>query len=191
MNEQDQDIFFNIINRFVGAYSREASRATKNDTSREYPFVAMDTRQVFEQIRFVAQHLQIDMNEINNQNFKFIDVGCGIGNILLIAEQFGFDVYGIEKDEYPFQVATRLIGDDQISQDDIWTYDRYNVYDVIYYFRPFSDREPQLRFEKLIEDNLKVGGILIANHKNSDGISADKRFEKLSENLPIWQKKNS
>jgi hypothetical protein len=88
-------------------------------------------------------------------------------------------------------VATRLIGDDQISQDDIWTYDRYNAYDVIYYFRPFSDREPQLRFEKLIEDNLKVGGILIANHKNSDGISADSRFEKLSENLPIWQKKNS
>jgi len=191
MNEQEQDIFFNIINRFVGSYSREASRATKNDTAREYPFVAMDTRQVFEQIRFVGEQLQLNPDESTNRNFKFIDVGCGIGNILLIAEQFGFDVYGIEKDEYPFQVATRLIGDNRVSQDDIWTYDKYDAYDVIYYFRPFSDREPQLKFEKLIEDNMKVGAILIANHKNSDAITKDGRFKKLSERLPIWRKLHS
>lgn len=188
MNEQDRDIFFNIINRFVGVYSREASRATINKKGEEYPFVAMDTRQVMDQIRFAGSYLNIAPDSMEPPRHRFIDVGCGIGNVLLIAEQFGFDVYGIEKDTYPFEVATKLIGEDRVSQDDIWTYAGYNTFDVIYYFRPFSDREPQLRFERLIEDSMKVGGILIANHKNSDAISEDKRFTRLNDDLPIWQK---
>ena len=47
LREEEHDILFGVINRFIGYYSREAQRETKNDTSSEYPFVAMDTRQVF------------------------------------------------------------------------------------------------------------------------------------------------
>lgn len=183
---REKEIFFNIINRFVGYYTQEATRATQNDAAREYPFVAMDTRQVYDQISFVSRHLQI--REEDEKSCSFLDVGCGIGNILLIAEQFGFDVYGIEKDAYPFQVAARLVGADKISQDDIWTYDRFGSFDVIYYFRPFSDREPQYRFEKRIEEQMRAGAILIANHKNSNDIDSDQRFRRLSRDLPVWQK---
>lgn len=188
--ETERDLFFNIINRFVGFYSRKATRKTQNDPACEYPFVAMDTRQVFEQVRFVKNYLNIADGPVlaANKKHNFLDVGCGIGNVLLVAEQFNFDVYGLEKDEYPAQVAARLIGEDQIFQKDIWTYNDYGKYDIIYYFRPFSDREPQRKFEKLIEDRMKVGAILIANHKNSDDISNDQRFMKLDSHLPIWKK---
>lgn len=186
--ETEQDIFFNIINRFVGFYTREATKKTLNDPACEYPFVAMDTRQVFEQIRFVKYYLNISDGPIQNKKYNFLDVGCGIGNVLLIAEQLNFDVYGLEKDRYPAQVASRLIGEDKIFQKDIWTYHDYGEYDVIYYFRPFSDRGPQKKFEKLIEDQMKAGAILIANHKNSDDIGNDKRFKKLDSHLPIWKK---
>ena len=188
MENEEHDIFFNVINRFVGFYSRDAARETRNDTDCEYPFVAMDTRQVFAQMDFVRAFLELDRENPPNPQPRLLDVGCGIGNVLLVAEQFCFEVYGIEKDEYPFQVAARLIGEERIAQADIWTYEGYGEYEVIYYYRPFSGREQQLRFERLIEDRLKTGGILIANHKNSEAIGQDSRFERLSPSLPIWRK---
>lgn len=188
MENEENDIFFNVINRFVGFYSRDAAKETRNDTDCEYPFVAMDTRQVFAQMDFVRAFLELDRENPPNPHPRLLDVGCGIGNVLLVAEQFGFEVYGIEKDEYPFQVAARLIGEERIAQADIWTYEGYGEYEVIYYYRPFSGREQQLRFERLIEDRMKTGGILIANHKNSEAIGQDSRFERLSPSLPIWRK---
>jgi len=188
MENEENDIFYNIINRFVGSYSRDAARNTRNDTDCEYPFVAMDTRQIFAQLDFVSVFLGLARKEPPAPPLRFLDVGCGIGNVLLIAEQFGFDVYGIEKDEYPFRVAMRLIGEERIAQTDIWTYDEYGKYEVIYYYRPFSGREQQLCFERLIEDTMQTGGILIANHKNSEAIGQDSRFEKLHPSLPIWRK---
>ncbi|MBU4034185.1 MAG: class I SAM-dependent methyltransferase [Proteobacteria bacterium] len=186
--EEHNDIFFNVINRFVGFYSRDAAKETRNDTDCEYPFVAMDTRQIFSQLGFVSAFLGLDQENPTTPSPRILDVGCGIGNVLVIAEQFGFDVYGIEKDEYPFRVAAKLIGEERITQADIWTYEGYGEYEVIYYYRPFSGRVQQLRFEKLIEDSMKTGAILIANHKNSEAISQDSRFEKLSSSLPIWRK---
>ena len=188
MENEENDIFFNIINRFVGFYSQDAVRETRNDTNCEYPFVAMDTRQVFAQMGVVSAILGLDREKTTAPQPRLLDVGCGIGNVLLIAEQFGFEVYGFEKDEYPFRVAAKLIGEDRIAQADIWTYESYGEYEVIYYYRPFSGREQQLRFERLIEDSMKTGGILIANHKNSEAIGQDSRFERLSPTLPIWRK---
>ncbi len=188
MENEENDIFYNIINRFVGFYSRDAARETRNDTDCEYPFVAMDTRQIFAQLRFAGDFLGLDRDEPAAPMPRFLDVGCGIGNVLLIAEQFGFDVYGIEKDEYSFPIAAKLIGEDRVAQADIWAYAGYSEFEVIYYYRPFSGRVQQLRFEKLIEDSMKTGALLIANHKNSDAIEQDRRFERLSPVLPIWRK---
>ncbi|MDA8165403.1 MAG: class I SAM-dependent methyltransferase [Desulfobacteraceae bacterium] len=186
--EGEQDLFFNIINRFVGLHSREAMRATRNEPGREYPFVAMDPRQVLAQLRAAAESLGLTPDAEWEGRPRLLDVGCGIGNVLLFAEQLGFEVYGIEKDDYPYRIAARLF-EERIEQADIWTYDRYGEFEVIYYFRPFCDREPQLRFEKMIEDRLKPGGLLIANHKNSDAIESDPRFRRLAPGLPVWEKK--
>jgi len=183
------DLFFNIINRFVGLFTSESTRATQNDPAKEYPFVAMDTRQVYVQLRFAQNHLGLtDDPDDATDRPALLDIGCGIGNVLLFAEQLGFEVYGIEKDHYPCSIAQRLFGADKVTQQDIWQYDRYGDFDVLYYFRPFSDREPQCRFEAMIEDRLKPGGILIANHKNSDDIDRDQRFTRLAPELPIWRK---
>jgi len=188
MTEEEEDIFFGIINRFVGLHSRDAARKTGNDTSCEYPFVAMDSRQVFEQVRFTARYLARAAAACPGQPPRFLDIGCGIGNVLLIAEQFGFDVRGIEKDPYSFPIAARLIGQDKIFQADIWSYEGYGDFEVLYYFRPFCQREQQLRFERLVEDRMRPGAVLIANHKNSDVIGQDPRFVRLATELPIWQK---
>lgn len=184
----ETDLFFNIINRFVGLFTSESNRTTQNDPSREYPFVAMDTRQVYAQLCFVRDYLVLAEEPGDSPRPTLLDIGCGIGNILLFAEQLGFEVYGIEKDPYPCSIAQRLFGEEKVGQHDIWSFERYGDFDVLYYFRPFSDREPQRRFEAMIEKRLRPGGLLIANHKNSDDIDRDPRFVRLSPGLPIWRK---
>jgi len=186
VTEDERDIFFGIINRFIGFYTRDSQRETRNDMKKEYPFVPMDTRQAFDQIR-LAHACLVDSAGLK-EPYSFMDVGCGIGNVLLLAEQIGFEVFGIEKDPYPCAVGRKLMGDECVQQGDIWEFDGYEQFDVIYYFRPFHEGETQRRFEKMIEDRLKPGGVLIANRKMSDQILGDERFVRLDEGMPVWRK---
>lgn len=184
--EEKKDIFFGIINRFIGFYTRDSVQHTQNDTANEYPFVPMDTRQLFDQLYLVLCYLQ--KNKPEKEPYTFIDIGCGIGNVMLFAEQMDFDVYGFEKDEYPCNIAKKMLGTDRVSQDDLWNYDQYERFNVIYYFRPLANGEAQRKFEKMIEDRLQPGGILIANRKMSDEIESDKRFTRLHDTMPVWRK---
>lgn len=182
------EVFINLSQRFIGLLGNEASRASTND-SREYPFVAMDSRQVFRQLVLARRRLEASGDwPATGLGPALLDVGCGIGNVMLLAEQLEFQVFGIEKDPHSRAVALRLFDDERVREADIWDYDDYHRFKVIYYFRPFAERELQLRFERLIEDRLQPGGILIANHKNSDAITADPRFNRLDPELPVWQK---
>ncbi len=186
MHDDERDIYLDVINRFIGYHSRKAQLRTANDTSREYPFVAMDTRQVFAQIGFVHRFLQ--ENAPGTAPWSFLDIGAGIGNVLLIAEVMGFDVFGIEKDPYPCRIARELVGEERVAAVDIWAFDAYGRFDVIYYFRPFHHGDTQRRFELMVEDTLRVGGLLIANRKMNTRIERDGRFVRLHPGLPVWRK---
>lgn len=185
--ENELDAYLGVINRFIAYHGHRAVKNTQHDTSKAYPFIAMDTRQVFEQISFVHGHLDMEGKNAA-QTFRFLDVGCGIGNILLVAEQYGFDVYGLEKDAYPCSLAKELIGKERIWQEDAFAFNRYNDFDVVYFFRLLPDAEPQARLEKMIEERIKPGAILIANRRLGTSIEADKRFKQLYPAYPIWQK---
>ena len=185
--EDERDIFFGIINRFIGYFTRDSQRLSQNDPESEYPFVPMDTRQVYDQLAF-AQAFLNETPPTLERPLTFLDIGCGIGNVLLFAELMEFTVEGLEKDEYPFTVAAKLIGEEKVLQQDIWEYDHYHTFDVIYYFRPFHEGNRERHFERYIEDQIKPGGVLIANRKMDHGIDSDPRFCRLHPEMPIWQK---
>lgn len=184
--EEESDVFFGIINRFIGFFTLESQKESKNDDSLEYPFVPMDTRQLYRQIKLAKAHL--NSRKQRPKKHTFLDIGCGIGNVLLFAEQMELDVFGFEKDEYPCAIAKKLFGEEKVSQEDIWNYSDYNRFDILYYFRPFHDGSVERKFEHYIEDQLKPGGILIANRKMSTRIESDPRFHRLYPDLPIWEK---
>ena len=183
---EEFDTFFNIINRFIGHYTRKTQRCSINDTDTEYPFVAMDTRQVFTQIKLVREYLDERGTEPVGHQYSFMDIGCGIGNILLFAEQFGFDIHGIEKDDYPRETASSLLDTDQIYNANIRTFGEFDKFDVLYYFCPLTDG--QREFERQIEDVMRPGAILIANYKRDNHIEEDSRFRRLHTALPVWEK---
>ncbi len=64
----------------------------------------------------------------------------------------------------------------------------YARFDVIYYFRPLANGDDERRFERMIEDKMRPGALLIANRKMSEDIFTDPRFVKLSKELPVWRK---
>lgn len=184
--QAERDVLFGVINRFIGFFTQSAVPNTTNDTKFEYPFVAMDTRQACEQLMFVRSFLE--RSGSFRPDMRFIDVGCGIGNILLFAEMLEFTVFGIEKDEGSLCIARKLVDERQISNQDIWGFDDWADYDVIYYFRPFCERDLQLRFERMVEEQCKPGAILIANRKMSEDIDANPLFTRIGGLLPVWQK---
>ncbi len=183
---QEIEILLGVINRFIGLFSRQIQRHTKLETSREYPFIAMDTRQVFEELTIARDHLLKRNNCVDLRDKKFLDVGCGFGNVMLFAEQFGFDVYGIEKDSASITNALKFFDKSQIIADDIKTFNGYKEFDVVYFFCPLTEGER--KFEEFLEDQIKPGAILIGNYKRSKKIETDKRFKKLSDLLPVWEK---
>ena len=184
--DEELDVLFGVINRFIGYFTRQAVPHTGNDTSIEYPFVAMDTRQAYEQLRLARSYLQD--RGLFRTGLKCIDIGCGIGNILLLAELLEFDVFGIEKDPASLQIARNLVGERQVAEVDIWTFSGLADFDVLYYFRPFCEKTRQVRFERLVEQQCKPGAILIANRKMDEGIDTDPRFLRIAGALPIWRK---
>ncbi len=179
------DILLGVINRFIGLFSRQIQHHTKNETTREYPFVAMDTRQVFQELLLVADYVENTLKK-EPSSLKFLDIGCGFGNVLLFAEQFGFNVYGLEKDEASLKIAREFFEEYQLIKEDLRTYKGYKEFDIVYYFCPLTEGERE--FERYLEDEITPGTILIANYKRSKEIFEDRRFKRLSSSLPVWQK---
>ncbi len=186
--DEELDILFGVINRFIGYFTRQAVPRTGNDTSVEYPFVAMDTRQAYEQLLLARSYLQ--ERGLFRPGLKCIDIGCGIGNILLLAELLEFDVFGIEKDPASLPIARHLVGEAQVAEADIWTFGHLADFDVLYYFRPFCEKTRQVKFERLVEQQCKPGAILIANRKMDQGIDTDSRFFRIAQEFPVWCKIN-
>ncbi len=185
MANPERDYLLGVINRFIGLFSRRIQHLTKNETTREYPFVAMDTRQVFDELLLVSDYCENVLNR-DLSSLKFIDIGCGFGNVMLFAEQFGFSVYGLEKDEASLEIARDFFEPHQLIEEDLRTFPRYSEFDIIYYFCPLTEGERE--FERYLEEEIRPQTILIANYKRSKEIYSDRRFKRLSKDLPVWIK---
>jgi len=132
---------------------------------------------------------------LNRRSIKFLDAGCGIGNILTLAQGFHMagEYHGIEYFKHTAERATLFLGLDKIKnhknrerhdkfkliQDNILTFNNYGDYDIIYYYCPLEDKRLQARFEERVEDQMKVGSILIPILKQSRVVLKDYRFQEL------------
>ena len=109
-------------------------------------------------------------------NYKFIDVGCGIGTKVLLAREY-FDAYGIEiTNKYVERARALLIASKssrwskpnvaelcaKIIEGDALEHD-YREYDVVYFYWPIRHSETQVKLEQHIIRTIKKGGIVIAN----------------------------
>ncbi len=120
-------------------------------------------------------HIEEAKAILGKKNAKFIDVGCGLGSKVLLA-QLHFDAYGIELNEAYHKVATEVnrprtffkygrYKNEEIDQKRIFKKDAlefdYNPYDVVYFFRPMNNEKLQHQLEQRIFETVKCGSIII------------------------------
>ncbi len=117
----------------------------------------------------------------------FLDAGCGVGNIMRLAQAMGYIAHGVERCRKNVKIARRAVsarvetgrGFANITKvfcGDLFNFKHYGKYDVIYYFCPMSKHDIEVEFEHLVEDGMKVGAVLAACSKSDGKIRDDKRF---------------
>jgi SAM-dependent methyltransferase len=96
------------------------------------------------------------------QGGKFLDVGCGPGTKMLLAQEiFGLDVHGIELNPEMAAKANEQFPDRVITGDALNGDGLYTVQDIIWLYRPFKDGTKEDELERLIMHRMKPGAILV------------------------------
>lgn len=93
---------------------------------------------------------------------KFLDIGCGIGTKVMLADVL-FDASGFELNEEYLKVA-KLIGCRDVWQGDALEFEKYGDYDILYFYCPFRDDMLQVKFERHVYKHMRKGAILIPMH---------------------------
>ena len=108
----------------------------------------------FSVLRFMAKMRLIQ--QMCGAGRRFLDVGCGLGNKVWIAQAIGFDAYGIEINHKYAEIAGECVGTKRIFCQDGTTFSGYAHYDVIYFYNPMPSDE----LETAIFTNAKKGAII-------------------------------
>lgn len=128
---------------------------------------------------------------------KFLDCGCGIGNIMLIAETVGYEVYGIEYEKATCKIARDLTWkpctvrgkkkNSSIICDDVTTFEHYADYDVVYYYSPILKHSKRTQFREKLADDIRIGSIVIS-YRGSAHFANDVRFKILPKMRGVYKK---
>lgn len=172
-----------VIEIYVSGYQADLSKykRTKESRSNHHRFVpAWNSINIIDTLSYLRKLLIRRMpKESNMKSVKFIDCGCGIGNITILAYAAGFDVTGIEYNLATYKVAERLRQPgSKVIRGDITTYGNYADYDVIYFYVPMICSKKMKKFLNRAMNDMKVGAFIISyGAYYGDYIRKDKRFE--------------
>jgi len=139
--------------------------AKSNFKKESYPFIplnnSIDSINRFKDIRNYLILRDSLSTRWYDKKLKFLDAGCGIGNIMILAKICGFDVSGIEYNTTTHRYCKEIHEyDAHVIKGDITKFKSYHKYDVIYYYVPIDDREKMLEFTERLAKNMKVGAIV-------------------------------
>lgn len=181
--DQSLDALAAVLDR-VQEYLREHEGdgiAALKDRPESWSYVHWRTRDVIEQL----QTARARFPELARP--RFLECGAGFGFVTEMARELGFQATGIELDPRYVGWARRLFPLARVVEGDLLTFDDWAGWDVVYYYAPFHDDHPEVAtaFEEKVEDHLKPGGIIIANHKVSERWRRDPRFEELRSEADI------
>lgn len=124
-----------------------------------YDFIPNSVHLVLEKLIYARHYLRTEKNRIIRPTF--LDAGCGVGNILMLASSADFDAYGLEFDKKTVEYARKVNPLwRRIKVRNILFYKEYSKFDVIYYYCPLVG-EKEKKFERCVCNQMKVGGILL------------------------------
>ena len=177
-------VFQNLIFGCKSSIDSNGSTNKKCIENGSYTFIPRESDNIIYILQFLKEH--IEKNKCLPSSTKFLDAGCGIGNILMIAYAMGFhNCAGLEFDDETVKIAKLLTRRQNrnwasIMKRDIITFKTYKDYDVIYFYRPLSDHNKQIKFEQHLYNTMKVGAIVIPLYRGYIKLNSDKRFKPIN-----------
>ena len=136
---------------------------------RAYEYIPIELDEFFDRL-FTLERLLVDDPDYRHHDVpyrpcSFLEIGCGVGrNVALLSatSRFRFEkIAGFDVVE-PYIAAARKYFDlgEQVFVQDCMTFD-YGGYDILYFYRPFTDDDQQTAFEKYLVESCKVGSYII------------------------------
>ena len=166
----------NLLTRVYDAFMRrEQCQISNNMKLRKacykrghFHFIARETEPLLRMLIHLRSHFGEQRKKI-----KFLDCGCGIGNVVILARFAGFDAYGVEYDKQTLKRGKEVlplfgVESSKLHQGDLLEYPDFDKYDVLYGYCPMSHGGKERTFEKKLYKDMKIGAMLI-------GIGAGKR----------------
>ena len=104
---------------------------------------------------------------------RFLDAGCGIGNVLMIARKIaswiGINalVTGVEYDSRTADIAEIISGFSydkfKVVRGNVFDFPDYDKLEIVYFYHPLRDQMEQIKFELMVFSSVKLGTIVIDN----------------------------
>lgn len=116
---------------------------------------------------------------------KFLDVGCGIGARISLAQVLGFEGYGLEINPTYYKVAIHRLRlpKNRIFNVDARAFDNYKMFNIIYFYCPMADHRLQLELEEAVYQGAREGAILIQCLKQNHERDKEPLLHRLSMNI--------
>lgn len=139
-------------------YDSKDAASQERRKKRHFPYIALDPERFL--LTFVQFERRFGLDSLRSASF--VDVGCGIGDKLLIASKlFGIEqVTGIEYGVEVAEIARTKVPEATVIQGDAFEQD-FSGYDVIYFYHPISDAQEQARLFMHMYNTAKAGAVLV------------------------------
>lgn len=92
---------------------------------------------------------------------RYLEIGSGIGTKLVLAEQMGLEVHGIELIEPYIAISQYLCPGASVEIADARYYTGYGAFDIIHCYKPVTSFEALAKLDEHIVQWMKPGAILI------------------------------
>ena len=168
---QDKNKILRAALTQIGVTSIETVEANKGS----YSYIPIDLDEFFDMIFSLEKILREDPDYKHSDRprrpVSFVEVGCGLGrnlHLLRATDRFsmekivGFDITPeyVEAGQRYFDLGEDIFVDDALAFD-------YGGFDVVYFYRPFSDDKMQRKFEKRLLNTMKTGAYIISSLNES------------------------
>jgi len=160
------DNIFNLLHGFVNPNPQDP--AAKE--SQSFADIALP-QSVF--LRHMLAAHRIYLAQRTGRAARFLDVGCGGGLKVLSAAQFFAPSEGLDFDPGYVTAAQNLLAKTRADTTNVFeanalTFDRYDEYDVIYFYRPIMDWDKLHELEERIVKSARPDALLIAPYTMFD-----------------------
>jgi len=169
-------MFYSEQEKFQGP--KGEVHAEKRRKIGHYPFIMREIGHVVRMVSYIRKYFSEGymtprlykppkINGVSNHYGapSFLDCGCGVGNVVMMAHFAGFDAYGIEYDPVTLQRGRRIfkqfrINPKRLFKGDILEYPNYADYDVLYSYCPMCNGKKEDEFENKLMLDMRIGALL-------------------------------